>query len=221
MSMTWVINELASLILIWDQNVGYLVLCFVPCFTWALFMSFYIIHIFFPQWWYTISKVFSFFCRPPQPKQTTVVKYSESRSSQSDDEPTKKAVADRFSMWEKKTGDALTPLRQGTPLRGARATPAKQSGTNMQITLQYFKELHFLTFHIPYTQKHLSALIFASLRTRFPVVRSTWNLDHIKFAQLAPQNRQIEQIAQSRSCGRSLENHENWVLGDIIAGTVL
>ena len=79
----------------------------------------------------SISKVFSFFCRPPQPKQTAAVKYSESRSSQSDDEPTKKAVADRFSMWEKKTGDALTPVRQGTPLRGARATPAKQSGTYM------------------------------------------------------------------------------------------
>lgn len=69
------------------------------------------------------------FTRPPQPRQTTAVKYSESRSSQSDDEPTKKAVADRFSMWEKKmTGDALTPLRQGTPLKGLRATPAKQSG---------------------------------------------------------------------------------------------
>ena len=86
-------------------------------------------------WYYVLChvlhEVFSSFCRPPQPKQTTVVKYSESRSSQSDDEPTKKAVADRFSMWEKKTGDALTPLRQGTPLRGARATPAKQSGTYM------------------------------------------------------------------------------------------
>ena len=42
-----------------------------------------------------------------------------------------------------------------------------------------------------------------------------------KIAQLAPQNRQIEQIALSRSCGRSLENNENWVLGDIIASTVL
>ena len=47
------------------------------------------------------------------------------------------------------------------------------------------------------------------------VVRSTWNLQLIKFAQLAPHNRQIEQIAQSRSYGRSLKNHENWVLGDI------
>ena len=61
----------------------------------------------------------------------------------------------------------------------------------------------------------------AQLRTRFPVVRSTWNLYHIKSVQLAPQNPQIKQIAQSRSCGRSSGNHENWVLGYMMASTVL
>ena len=59
------------------------------------------------------------------------------------------------------------------------------------------------------------------LRTRFPVVRSTWNLHHVIFAQITSQNRQIAQIARSRSCGRSLENHGNVVLGDKIAGAVL
>ena len=63
-------------------------------------------------------------------------------------------------------------------------------------------------------------LSYVTVRTRFPVVRSTLNSHHTKFAQLEPQNLQIEQIAQSRSCGRSLENHENVVLGDIIVSTV-
>ena len=36
---------------------------------------------------------------------------------------------------------------------------------------------------------------------------------HLKlFPQVTYQNQQIEQIAQSRSCGRSLENHENVIL---------
>ena len=33
-----------------------------------------------------------------------------------------------------------------------------------------------------------------SIRTRFPVVWSTWNLHHTKFSQLASKTRQIEQI---------------------------
>lgn len=44
------------------------------------------------------------------------------------EEPTNKAVAERFAMWEKKTGDSLTPLRQATPLRGRQPTPSKQPG---------------------------------------------------------------------------------------------
>ena len=53
------------------------------------------------------------------------------------------------------------------------------------------------------------------------MVRSTWNLLHMRIVQLASQNLQIRLIAQSRSCGRSLENHENVVRGDRIAGTAL
>lgn len=45
----------------------------------------------------------------------------------SDEEPTKKTVADRFTMWEKRTGDALTPLRQAAPLPGGKGTPGPAS----------------------------------------------------------------------------------------------
>ena len=54
--------------------------------------------------------------RPPALKATS---NSSGSKSQSDDEPTQKAVADRFSMWEKRAGDSLTPLRQATPLNRA------------------------------------------------------------------------------------------------------
>ena len=37
------------------------------------------------------------------------------------DEPTAKAVSDRFAMWEKRVGDSLTPLRQATPLQSRAA----------------------------------------------------------------------------------------------------
>ena len=53
------------------------------------------------------------------------------------------------------------------------------------------------------------------------MVRSAWNLHHLKLAQVASQERQIERIAQSRLCGQSLENHENGLLGNRIAGAVL
>ncbi|XP_067932572.1 anillin-like isoform X2 [Watersipora subatra] len=66
---------------------------------------------------------------PPTVKDSTP-QVSESNRKHSDDEPTQKAVSDRFSMWEKRAGDALTPLRQATPLRGAKAnTPAVVPGS--------------------------------------------------------------------------------------------
>lgn len=100
----------------------------------------------------------SLFTRPALPANVSAVKYSESRSSQSDDEPTKKAVADRFSMWEKKTGDSLTPLRQAnTPLRSTRATPAKQTGMNCWYKTSvnwpswWWERLRFTQFKFVYT----------------------------------------------------------------------
>ena len=63
--------------------------------------------------------------------------------------------------------------------------------------------------------------VWLNLSTRFPEVRSTWNSHQMKFAQLASQHRQIEQMTQSRSCGRSLENHKNVVPGNRNAGVVL
>ena len=57
--------------------------------------------------------------------------------------------------------------------------------------------------------------------THFPVIRSTWNLHHMKFAWLAAQNRLIKKIALSRLCERSLENHENVILANRIASSLV
>lgn len=61
----------------------------------------------------------------PPSATTNVTPGNVSNKKPVDDEPTQRAVADRFSMWEKKAGDALGPLRQATPIHGNKAsTPA-------------------------------------------------------------------------------------------------
>ena len=54
----------------------------------------------------------------------------------------------------------------------------------------------------------------STVKYAFPVVQLTCYLHHMKFAQLASQNRQIEQNAQSRLCEQSLENYENVVVAE-------
>jgi len=60
-------------------------------------------------------------CRASRKEPTVVA----SVSNVPVDDPTSTPVANRFAMWEKKTGDALTPLRAAPKLESARSTPGR------------------------------------------------------------------------------------------------